>query len=166
MNIKNIKRTVLIISIIAAVLILVFTIGLSVSDGGARARFLQLAYDGSQDSAAQEAWKSMGDTRTFFQRTVMWGIPVIALIYQVLLMAICGRKNLLMLDTGLTLLCSLLLGGGSALAISYAIFGYLSANTYLYLCIGAVCTAIVWVVTAIIFWICKAVIKKKKKTAE
>jgi hypothetical protein len=163
MSVKNTKRTVIIISIVVAVLILAGTIGLSVSDGGARARFLQLAYDNAQDSAAQEAWKHMGSVRTFFQRMAKWGVPAIALAYQVLLMAICRKQRLLMLDTGLTLLCSLLLGGGSALAISYAIFGHLSPDTYLYLCIGTVRTAIVWAVTAIIFWICAAVIKKKKE---
>ncbi len=163
MSVKSTKRTVIIISIVVAVLILAGTIGLSVSDGGAHARFLQLAYDNAQDSAAQEPWKHMGSICTFFQRMAMWGVPAIALAYQVLLMAICRKQRLLMLDTGLTLLCSLLLGGGSALAISYAIWGYISAGTYLYLCIGAVRTAIVWAVTAIIFWICAAVIKKKKE---
>lgn len=142
-------------------LILAATIGLSVTDRASRARFLQLAYDGSQDSAAQEKWQSMGNMRAWFQRIVMWGIPAIALVYQALLMVICRKKRMPMLDTGLTLLCSLLLCGGSALAISYAIFGYLSVDTYLYLCFGIGRTAIVWVVTAVIFWISGAIISKK-----
>ncbi|MGM9522480.1 MAG: hypothetical protein ACI3VB_08385 [Oscillospiraceae bacterium] len=151
-------RTVLTLSVITALIIVGVTIALSVANSAEHSLFYQMALGKAE---LQEKWSNMGDTRAAFQRIVTWGLPALALVYQLLLAILCREAKPLMLRSGLSLLIAWLVGAGAALAITYAVLGYNDADTYLYLARGAVRTAIVWAVTAVLYWLLCALLKKK-----
>lgn len=163
MDAKRTKMILMIMSIVMAVLVLGVCISLAAVDSAAHSEISLLAQQGSQTAPQETAWHKLSNARTTMQSLTIWLLPALALVYQFLLVWFCRSEKKLMLVSGVTLLCAWLVSAVIGYFITNASFGMYSADTYLYIIIGSIRTAIVWAVTAVLFWIFRAAAHKKAK---
>jgi glucose-6-phosphate-specific signal transduction histidine kinase len=164
MDTQKKSKKFLIISLVMVAAIFITGAVLTVVNGGGKYQFLNNAYSNVQDLEEIQRLKALSDTCGFWQNTAREYLPILAIVYLLLAVALCRDDKFVVLKGGLVLLVGWVVGGGLAFLCTYEIFHYLDPDVYLYLEFGFNRTVVAWAAVTLVYYVVYF-ISKKKKTA-